>query len=119
MTKMNIVLALLAASGCGGSGLGDATRADIQAQMQKTQAPIQACYEGALKSNRKLRGMIVVDLVAEPQTGQFKNIMISHDELQNPSVRDCVVAEVAKQKLATPTSSQISISYPINFAPNN
>ena len=117
MTRMMILV--FAVSACGGAGLGPETRADIQAQMQKTQAPIQSCYAAALKSNRKLRGMVTIELTAEPETGQFKDIMIRHDEVQDPSVRNCILTEVAKQKLATPTKSAVLISFPFNFTPSN
>jgi hypothetical protein len=109
----------LGAAACGGTGLGAATRADISAQMATAQAPLETCYEQALKTNRKLAGMVVLTFVAAPKTGQFESITITRDELRDPAVRQCVVDEVAKLKLEKPQGSRVSISYPIRFAPKN
>ncbi|MGE0869797.1 MAG: AgmX/PglI C-terminal domain-containing protein [Kofleriaceae bacterium] len=107
------------AVGCGGAGMGAATRADIQARMQTVQAPVQACYAEALKKNRRLKGMVTIELVAEASTGQFKNVIFRRDEVNDPSVRQCIVAEVSKLKLEKPTSTTVSINYPFRFMPNN
>ncbi|HET7499800.1 MAG TPA: AgmX/PglI C-terminal domain-containing protein [Kofleriaceae bacterium] len=104
---------------CGGSGLGADTRADITARMTSAQPPLQACYASALKGNRKLRGMIVLSFVAAPQTGQFQEILVTRDELNDPAVRQCVLEEVGKLKLEKPQASRVSISYPIRFEPSN
>jgi len=106
------------AAGCGGTGLGADTRADITARMTTAQQPLESCYQAALKTNRKLQGMIVLTFVAAPQTGQFQEITVTRDELDDPGVRKCVVDEVGKLKLDKPQASRVSISYPIHFAPN-
>ncbi|MGE0550446.1 MAG: AgmX/PglI C-terminal domain-containing protein [Kofleriaceae bacterium] len=107
------------AMGCGGAGMGAATRADIQARMQSAQPPIQACYAEALKTNRRLKGMVTIELVAEASTGQFKDVIFRRDELNDPTVRQCILAEVSKLKLEKPTSAKVSINYPFRFMPNN
>lgn len=109
---------LVFAAGCGGTGLGADTRADITARMTTAQQPLEGCYQAALKTNRKLQGMIVLAFVAAPQTGQFQEITVTHDELGDPGVRKCVIDEVGKLKLEKPQASRVSISYPIHFAPN-
>jgi hypothetical protein len=111
-------VALTTGAGCGGTGMGAGTRADITARMTAAQQPLESCYQAALKSNRKLQGMIVLAFVAAPQTGQFQDITVTHDELDDPGVRKCVVDEVGKLKLEKPQGSRVSISYPIHFAPN-
>jgi hypothetical protein len=116
LRALGLTLALTAAA-CGGTGLGAATRADIAAQMATTQAPLESCYEAALKTNRKLAGMVVLSFVAAPKTGQFENVTITRDEVRDPAVRRCVVEEVSKLKLEKPQGSRVSISYPIHFAP--
>jgi hypothetical protein len=115
--SLSVVLAI--AAGCGGTGLGAETRADITARMATAQKPLESCYQLALKSNRKLRGMIVLSFVAAPSTGEFRDITIVRDELNDPAVRKCVIDEVAKLKLEKPQGSRVSINYPIHFAPNN
>jgi len=106
------------AAGCGGTGLGADTRADITARMTMAQQPLESCYQAALKTNRKLQGMIVLAFVAAPQTGQFQEITVTHYELGDPGVRKCVIDEVGKLTLEKPQASRVSISYPIHFAPN-
>lgn len=110
--------AALAAAACGGTGLGADTRADITARMTSAQQPLAACYHAGLQTNRKLAGMLVVAFVAAPETGQFQEITVTHDELRDPGVRKCVLDEIAKLKLEKPQSARVSISYPIRFAPN-
>lgn len=111
-------LAAVLAAGCGGTGLGADTRADITARMTSAQQPLAACYQAGLQANRKLTGMMVVAFVAAPQTGQFQEITVTHDELGDPGVRTCVIGEVGKLKLEKPQGARVSISYPIHFAPS-
>lgn len=114
-----VLVAASAAVGCGGTGLGAETRADITARMTSAQSPIEACYEAALKNNRKLQGMMVLSFVAVPKTGEFQEITVVRDELNDPGVRKCVIDEIAKLKLDKPQGSRVSINYPIRFAPRN
>jgi hypothetical protein len=99
--------------------MGAETRADIQARMQTAQEPIQACYAAALKHNRKLKGMVTVELTAEASTGQFKNVIFRRDEVNDQSVRECITSEVGKLKLQKPSSTNASISYAFRFSPTN
>lgn len=109
---------LALAAGCGGTGMGADTRADITARMTSAQQPLESCYKAALKTSRKLKGMMVLAFVAVPETGQFQEITVTRDELNDPGVRKCVLDEVGKLKLEKPQGSRVSISYPIHFAPN-
>jgi hypothetical protein len=122
MNKLKLLaigsIAALAAAACGGTGLGADTRADITARMASAQPPLAACYHAGLATNRKLAGMMVVSFAAAPQTGQFEDIAVTHDELRDPGVRKCVIDQISKLKLDKPQSARVSISYPIHFAPN-
>lgn len=111
--------AALLGTGCKSAGMGAETRADITATMQNAQEPLQACYAAALKSNRRLKGMITLEFVAEASTGQFKNVIVRRDEVADPAVRSCILEEVGKLKLAKATSSNLQINYPLRFAPAN
>jgi hypothetical protein len=113
------LVGLAIAAGCGGTGLGAETRADITARMTTVQQPLESCYHAALKGNRRLQGMIVLSFVAAPSTGEFRDITIVRDELNDPAVRKCVIDEVGKLKLEKPQASRVSINYPIHFAPSN
>jgi hypothetical protein len=115
---LTAALPMLPAAGCGGAGLGAETRADITARMTSVQQPLAACYHAGLQTNRKLAGMMVLAFVAAPQTGEFQEITVTHDELGDPGVRTCVIGEVGKLKLDNPQAARVSISYPIHFEPS-
>jgi len=96
------------------------SRNDIIAQMNTVKQPLDSCYQIALARNRKtLGGMITVELLAEAQTGQFKNVIIRRDEVQDPAVRMCVINEVSKLKLTKPQSTNTQIPYAFRFTPVN
>lgn len=117
-SRSHLLVGLALAASCGGTGLGAETRADISARMATVQQPLERCYQAALQHDRKLQGMIVLAFVAAPSTGEFRDITITHDELNDPAVRKCVLDEVGKLKLEKPQGSRVSISYPIHFAPS-
>jgi hypothetical protein len=123
MTRLEIIptllLAALTLAACKSAGMGAETRTDIAAQMKTAEGPIQACYAEALKKNRRIKGTLSLRLTAEASTGQFKNINVLRDEPGDMAVRQCVLAEIGKLKLAKPTSSSVQIDQPIRFAPNN
>jgi hypothetical protein len=114
--KVALGASLLAAA-CSNTGLGGAVRTDITARMETTRDPIAACYATRLKANRKLKGLIVLAVTAEAKTGQFTEVKIRRDELGDPDLNDCVVAEVSKLKLEQPTKSPVQFEYPLQFAP--
>jgi hypothetical protein len=112
-----LVLVAAALAACSRTGTGAGVRTDITARMQSVQAPIAACYAETLQRNRKARGMMVVLFRAAPDSGQFADLTVARDEPGDPALRACVLAEVAKLKLATPQRTAIDVSYPINFQP--
>jgi hypothetical protein len=116
--KPTWTIAIAVALGACSSGLGQATRDDITARMMTAQQPIAACYATALQANRRLRGNMEVQVTTEPSTGRFANVVVSHDELRDPAIRQCVVTEVGKLALAKPTKSAVQFEYPLRFAPN-
>ena len=118
MTRLTLLLTVALAA-CKSAGMGPETRADIAAQMKLAEPPIQACYASALQQNRRLKGRISLRLVAEASTGQFKNITVLRDEPRDPTITQCVVAEIGKLKLSKPTSSSVQIDQPILLMPNN
>ena len=112
-------LIAIALAACAHSGTGAEVRADITARMQTLQEPLASCYETALKNNRKLKGTMVVDFTIKPDTGEFTQLKVAHDEIGDPSVQQCVLSEMGKLKLATPQKTSVAASYPIDFAPSN
>ena len=118
MNKYAVLALALAA--CGGAGLGKDVRADITARISSAQPAIQACYADALKTHHKLHGTLVLAFAAAPTTGQFTDITIQRNELNEPDLQQCVIAEVGKLKLEKPQSTRLAVpSQPINFEPNN
>ena len=113
------VVAALATAACSRTGTGAGVRADITARMQTIQGPIQQCYSDALKANRRLKGMMVVNFRAAAGTGQFDQVTIGRNEAVDASLGRCVVELVAKLKLETPQRTAAEIAYPIRFAPSN
>ena len=67
--------------------------------------------------NRKLRGMMVVMFRAASGSGQFGDLTVARDEPGDLPLRQCVLGEIGKLKLATPQRTSIDVSYPINFQP--
>jgi hypothetical protein len=116
-TLASLALTALTLAGCSRYGTGAAVRADVTARMQSVQAPIAACYAEALQRDRKLRGMMIVQFRAAPDTGQFDQLVIGRDEVGDAAVRQCVLAQVGGLKLATPQRTAIALSYPLRFAP--
>lgn len=114
-----LVMSLGLGLGCSKAGMGAGVRTDISARMATIAAPVQMCYAVALEKNRRLKGMMVLSFRAAPSTGQFDQITVTRDELQDPTVKTCVVDAVGKLKLETPQKTAVTVSYPIDFQPSN
>lgn len=115
----NLVVVSAALVGCK-TGADPKIRADITAKLQSAQTPIQACYQRSLTTNRKLRGMYVVQLAANGDTGQFQDISLRRDEPNDPVLRYCVIQELAKLRLDKPPGKRVDItSVPIKFEWSN
>ena len=112
-------LAALAFAGCAKKGMTPATRNEISAKLATAQQPMQACYARILTTQRKLRGMVVVQAAIQPD-GQFGEVTLRRDEPQDPVLRFCVVQEIAKLKLDKPPGERIVVeSVPIKFEWSN
>lgn len=102
---------------CGGAGMGAAVRSDIVGRMQSAETPIATCYAAAVQRNRKLRGLMTLSIVAEPDSGKFTAVVVDRDQVGDPQLRQCVVAEVSKLALASPQKTRVRFQYPIDFQP--
>jgi hypothetical protein len=95
-------------------------RADIAQTLAQTQQPLAGCYQMALARNRKTPGgFVTVEFIAEAQSGQFKNVLIRRDEVNDPAVRMCIIQAISSLKMAKPPDSNVTISYPFRFTPTN
>ncbi len=102
------------------TGADPKIRTDISAKLAAAQSPIQACYQRVLTTNRKVRGMVVIQMAAHAETGQFIDISTRRDEPADPVLRYCIVQELAKLKLDKPPGKRVEIeSVPIRFEWSN
>lgn len=112
-------IAAAALAGCAKKGMGPEVRSEISAKLATTQEPMQKCYARLLTTQRKLRGMVVVQAAILPD-GQFSEVTLRRDEPQDPVLRFCVVQEIAKLKLDKPPGQRIQLdSVPIKFEWSN
>jgi hypothetical protein len=92
---------------------------DIGAKIASAQPGIQKCYQNVLYTNRKVRGMMVLQMAANSD-GQFIDVNTRRDEPANPVLRFCVVQEFAKLKLDKPPGKRVDIeSVPVKFEFSN
>jgi len=95
-------------------------RQDIINTMAQVKPRLDDCYQIALARNRKTPGgFITTEFIAEAGTGQFKNVLIRRDEIQDPAVRMCVITNVGQQKMAKPPDSNVTIAFPFRFTPRS
>lgn len=94
---------------------------DIMAQMATTKPSLDSCYEVALARNRHLNGgFFTIEFLVDGATGQFKNVIVRRDEVQDPAVRQCVINAVRSLKLAQPSgSTNTEVSYAFKFVPTS
>ena len=116
-TALSLLLLASTTFGCASTGLGEGPRQDVTARMATVQQPISACYEAALKRNRKLKGLMSVAFDTAPGTGKFTNITIVRNDLPDPELEVCVKEQVGTLALAQPTKTKIGVEYPLNFTP--
>ncbi len=120
MSKHLVIAVIFLGLGACATGTDPKIRTDISAKLTSAQPPIQACYQRSLFTNRKLRGMYVVQFAAAADTGQFQEISLRRDEPADPVLRYCVIQEIAKLKLDKPPGKRIEVdSVPIKFEPAN
>lgn len=113
-----LVLSMAAAgAACSKNGMGKEVRADVTSQMETSQPDFTSCYGDALKRSRKVRGMLVLSITAAADSGEFKNITVTRDELNDPEMKKCVIDKVAELKLEKPQKTNITFSYPLRFSP--
>lgn len=121
MSKLVLLAALavplLTTAACSKNGMGAEVRTDVTTRMETAQPSFTTCYADALKRSRKIAGMLVLSITAAADTGEFKNITVSRDELRDAEMKKCVIDEVAKLKLEKPQKTNITFSYPLRFDP--
>lgn len=112
-----LVLSLLLGA-CVKNGMGEGVRTDVTARMESKRGVFVDCYHAALERNRKLRGQMVLSFRSAPSTGKFENVEVVRDDLRDPEMVKCVSEAVVSLALAAPQKTAVSITYPLDFAPN-
>jgi len=111
----HVLLAALIATTAGCPSGNPNLRNEIGAKISSTQPAIQKCYQNILYTNRKVRGMMVLQMAANAE-GQFVDVNTLRDEPANPVLRYCVVQELGKLKLDKPPGKRVEItSVPVKF----
>jgi hypothetical protein len=121
MIKLTLLASILSLGSLAACKTGSPQqRTDIANAMATTREPLNACYQMALARNRKTPGgFVTVEFIAEAQTGQFKNVLIRRDEVNDPAVRMCIIQAINAIKLPKPPDSNVTISFPYRFTPTN
>ncbi len=120
MTKHLLIAVAIATSACASGPDAGKLRAEIGTKLANAQTPIQACFQNSLYTNRKLRGMYVIQMAVNGETGEFGEINLRRDEPQDPVLRFCVVSVLAKLKLDKPPGKRVELeSVPIKFEWSN
>jgi len=116
MSKLLTAVVLASSlAACAKKGMTPETRNEITAKLQTTQQPMQECYARLLTTQRKLRGMVVVQAAILPD-GQFSEVSLRRDEPADPVLRFCIVQAVAKLKLDKAPGERIVLdSIPVKF----
>jgi hypothetical protein len=118
MSKLAIAAVVLA-SACAKQGMSPAMRTEISTKLASTQEPMQQCYARLLTTQRKLRGMVVVQAAIQPD-GQFSEVTLRRDEPADPVLRFCIVQSIAALRLDKPPGERVVLeSIPIKFSWSN
>jgi len=111
------VVGLVTLGACVKNGMGEGVRTDVAARMESARPALVDCYHAALERDRKLHGQLVVAFRTAPSTGKFEQVDVVRDEVGDPALEECVKTAIATLALAAPTSTAVSITYPLDFAP--
>ena len=89
--------------------------ADIKRIVKRQQARVRACYERALKSERRLEGKLTMAWSVKPD-GSVDDVAVADDSLGSDKVARCVVGAVARFRF--PRSPEtVQVEYPMVFSP--
>ncbi|HEY4176840.1 MAG TPA: AgmX/PglI C-terminal domain-containing protein [Kofleriaceae bacterium] len=108
------LVALLFASACK-SGPDPQIHTMIGAKLASAQPTIQDCFQSSLTTNRKLRGMMVLQMAVN-EKGEFVDISTRRDEPNDPVLRFCVTKAFAALKLDKAPGARVQLdSVPVKF----
>jgi hypothetical protein len=114
MTKLIPFVLCLATAACATGN--PQQRQNVIDAMGRVKVEVDKCYELALARNRRTPGGVMfVEFTAAAGTGQFVNVLVRRDQVRDPVVRQCVVANIMTQKMEPPPTINLVIPYELRF----
>lgn len=96
---------------------GELSQAQIARVMKRQIKALRACYEGALKRNRKLKGKIVIEFEIL-ESGRTSGISFPTDQLGSSEVKRCIKTRAKYWRFPKPKGGSVFVAYPIVFTPS-
>ncbi|HMA91384.1 MAG TPA: AgmX/PglI C-terminal domain-containing protein [Polyangiaceae bacterium] len=103
-------------SACSGTCEGEATGA-LKAALAGRGGAGRRCYEKSLSQNATLRGRMTVH-VRVGSNGSVCSANVSHDELHDPGLSNCILGVFRSSSLPEPSKGCVDVDVPLNFVPN-
>ena len=112
-------LAIVALAACGGTARNsDAYRADTLKLLETHRAQVTACYDEALKADRKLAGTVMLHFTVEKKTGAFGQVAVDPGKSTAPSsVWPCVMRVVEGLQLQPADKNEGQATFVYELAP--
>ncbi len=107
------------AAGCTGTARGlEAYRTDTASLLASRSAPLQSCYDDALKADANAAGTVTVQFVVQKKTGDIANTTIDAAKTTAPKpVGDCVLKTMTGMKLDPPDRNEGRATFVYEFKP--
>ncbi|MBX2810505.1 MAG: AgmX/PglI C-terminal domain-containing protein [Myxococcales bacterium] len=95
---------------------GSLDPASIRRVMNRKKSGIKACYENALKRNRKLSGKLVISFEIDAR-GRLQNLDFG-GSLNSKTVEQCIKKISRSWRFPRPRGGSVFVDYPIVFTPS-
>jgi len=99
-----------------GTGTLDTSR--IASTVKGRIGGVKSCYEKELKRNPQLQGKIVMQFTIS-EAGRVIDVSAKSDSLGEPSVAECIKAQMERWKFPAPDGGTVTVAFPFIFAPSN
>jgi hypothetical protein len=99
--------------GCS-SKLESAVQRDINSQVHNQTNAIASCYAKALERNKALQGRMTLTFHVS-ERGEFEQVNVIQNEVQDPKLRRCVVQRTAHLSITRGPDRPVLVTYPLTF----
>ncbi len=103
-------------SACPSKCEGEATAA-LKSALAGRGGAGRRCYEKSLSQNALLKGRMTVH-VRIGTNGSVCSANVSHDELHDPGLSNCILGVFRSSTLPSPSNGCVDVDVPLNFVPN-